>query len=130
MIGHLAVITSEAENSFIRTTWGDARGWLGAHDRAVEGTFVFVGGPETGLTPSYSNWKSGMPDNNGNNEDCLEMNAGWNDYICSNALQGYYIELDCPGTMLQGAYGCSRAYHTRSGFCCLTMCAIDLLFDV
>jgi hypothetical protein len=106
MIGHLAVITSATENTFLRRLANDARGWLGADDKATEGTFILLGGAEMGLSPVFTEWKSGQPDNN-NNEDCLEMNQGWNDQACSFISPGYYVEYECPAMMIEGAYGCT-----------------------
>ena len=58
--GHLVVITSRAENDFIKTNLGISQHvWIGLSDEATEGTHVWV----TGETFSYSNWHSGQPNN-------------------------------------------------------------------
>ncbi|XP_060587615.1 neurocan core protein-like isoform X2 [Ruditapes philippinarum] len=58
--------------------------WLGATDRAVEGTFVWNSGAPWG----YTNWIPTNPDNF-YNEDCLHAywrpsRIGWNDWSCNN----------------------------------------------
>jgi hypothetical protein len=59
---------------------------------------------------SYSDWASGEPNNGGDNgnEHCVVFSTGgkWNDYVCTAPIDGYYYEYDCPGVLIQGAYGC------------------------
>ncbi|MCB9989817.1 MAG: type I secretion C-terminal target domain-containing protein [Rhodospirillales bacterium] len=89
--GHLAVITSAAENTFV-TGLVTADSWIGGSDSAVEGEWRWVGGPDDGqqfwqglaagttVGGYYENWNGGEPNNSGD-EDALEMNngGGWND---------------------------------------------------
>jgi hypothetical protein len=102
--GYLATITSSDENTFIsgRLT---ADGWIGASDAAVEGTWRWATGPESGtafwsgtstgsaVDGNYENWATNEP-NQAGNEDCAQFysaNAFWNDLSCSNGL-GYVVE--------------------------------------
>jgi hypothetical protein len=95
--GHLAVPTSQAENALVASIApslpGQIRGdlWLGAADLATEGTFLW----ESGEAFSYTSWRTGEPNNLGNNanEDCLTIDAlaKWNDRDCIS-LQWYICE--------------------------------------
>lgn len=103
--GHLAVITSADENSFVASLIsGDT--WIGGSDAVVEGEWRWVGGAEDGQqfwqgTASgtsvggfYENWNGGEPNNSGD-EDAVEMNngGGWNDQGAGSA-QDSVIEWD------------------------------------
>lgn len=88
MLGYLATITSQAEQDFLNANWpgprpntGQFRGYnsflIGASDRASEGTFSWIGGPEEGQPLGYTNWSSGEPNNNAGNEDYVT--AWWGD---------------------------------------------------
>ena len=108
MIGHLATITSAAENEFVITSFRSAKGWLATTDLASEGSFYFIAGPEVGQGLIYKNWASNQPDNARGNEDCVEIyGTKWNDCDCSALNLGYYVEYDCPGVLVVGAYGCT-----------------------
>ncbi len=84
--GHLAIITSENEQVFIESLVKNSNRkvfWLGGSDEFVEGTWKWVDGSNF----VYSNWSSGEP-NNEYNEDFLVIynsNSGrgslgkWND---------------------------------------------------
>lgn len=54
--------------------------FLSMTDSETEGTFTYPGGEPLG----YSNWAPGEPNNNGGNEDCVEIftNGKWNDKSC------------------------------------------------
>ncbi|CAK0774338.1 C-type lectin domain-containing protein [Gammaproteobacteria bacterium] len=79
--GHLATITSQAENDWIQSNFG-TEVWLGGTDEAQEGTWKWITGEEW----SYTNWQSGEPNDSCGGEDYLEMNfpghgpSTWNDY--------------------------------------------------
>jgi hypothetical protein len=114
--GYLATITSQAENDFIATQL-KSDSWIGASDAAVEGTWDWVTGPESGeqfwqgngqnagsntVNGMYAHWNNPVtggtgqePNDSGGNEDCAEFyysnNGLWNDLNCSNTL-GYIIE--------------------------------------
>lgn len=111
--GYLATITSQAENDFIATQL-KSDSWIGASDSAVEGTWRWVTGPESGeqfwqgsgsgntVNSMYAHWNNPVtggtgqePNDSGGNEDCAEFyysnNGLWNDLNCSSTL-GYIIE--------------------------------------
>ena len=59
--------------------------WIGIHDIANEGNFVY---DSNGLIIGYQNWNSGEP-NDAGGEDCTEIyveNGKWNDIPCNNQL--------------------------------------------
>ncbi|CAK0778130.1 C-type lectin domain-containing protein [Gammaproteobacteria bacterium] len=56
--GHLATITSQAENNWIQSNFGNEV-WLGGTDEAQEGTWKWITGEEW----NYTNWTPGEPDN-------------------------------------------------------------------
>lgn len=110
--GHLATITSAAENAYVRAL-GAGNLWLGASDAVTEGDWLWAGsGPEGGSLFSqgsvaqggyYTNWVTGQPDNS-SNEDHLEMQASgqWNDALTSVA-KAYVIEWE--GSAVMAALG-------------------------
>jgi hypothetical protein len=77
--GHLASITSSAENDFVRTNFASSEFWIGANDAAVEGDFQWSSGEPF----SYSNWWFGEPNDSGGIEDYALINfvesGRWND---------------------------------------------------
>ncbi len=77
--GHLATITSEAENNFLATNTAGLNPWVGYSDRAIEGTFIW----ETGEKITYENWLGGEPNDFEAGEDFTVINFGgpglWND---------------------------------------------------
>jgi len=98
--GELASIESSQENDFLVTmlsttanndAHNDARYWIGASDRAKEGTWMW----SDGTAWKYTNWDFQNPSNSGGGEDCLEIwgferdkpnNNGrgtWNDNACN-----------------------------------------------
>jgi lectin-like protein/PEP-CTERM motif-containing protein len=78
--GHLVAINSQAEQDFLRNTFGTIRNfWIGLTDVASEGNFVWSNGDAV----TYTNWATSEP-NNLFNEDYVLMNwnnsnGGWND---------------------------------------------------
>jgi len=110
MTGYMATVTSQAEQNFLIATFGVGAAWLGGNDRATEGTWQWVNGPEAGQTfynagagsqPGYSNWNAGEPNNCCNGEDDLlygyfgDAAAMWNDYgvpSFPNERYSYFVE--------------------------------------
>ena len=89
--GHLATITSTAENTFLT---GIGWHWIGVSDQLVEGTWVWVNNE-----PSiYTNWLGGQPDNNGN-QDFAIMNGQWDDQSAT-ATFSHILEFDCTTSAL------------------------------
>lgn len=82
---HLVTIRNANENGWLGQTFDPSvRYWIGLNDRATEGPFVWV----SGETSTYTNWKSGEPNDYFGNEDCAEINnsvaGGWNDFSCTS----------------------------------------------
>ena len=90
--GHLVVISSAAENSFVATAAG-GRAWIGLDDVDSEGKFNWV----TGEAVSYSNWANNEPNNDLGIEDYVEINRFgpglWNDLPVNIGLR-YIVEFD------------------------------------
>ena len=89
---HLATIDDASEDSWLDSTadsYSTLKWWFGLNDISREGTFVW----SDGSTSTYTNWKSGEPNNAGGNEDCAQINrytdGTWNDEPCSSAF--YFI---------------------------------------
>ena len=84
----LAIPRSEAENDFIAGLIPNEHIWIGVNDIANEGSFVAVDGDPL----SWTKWDSGEPNNQGYNEDAVEIRQGsvhqtipksWNDSLGS-----------------------------------------------
>lgn len=90
--GHLASVTTSAEDEYLRSIAGGARIWLGASDSQTEATWEWL----SGETWFYEHFAAERPDNVGRSEHCLTLdNDGfWDDAPC---------ELELP-------YVCERAY--------------------
>ena len=103
--GHLAIITSQEENDFIKSIVMGVS-WVGGADSAVEGEWRWSGGPENGqqfwqglaaggaVNGMYTNWNAGEPNQSGN-EDSLQflVSGKWNDQSGAS-LQGFVTEWD------------------------------------
>lgn len=102
--GYLVTITSEAEDSFIKTVIGNAvYVWAAGSDNQQEGVWRWMAGPELGMIfygpgaapGAYSHWNSGEPNNN-NTENFLHINANapqnWNDIYATFPSGGYVVE--------------------------------------
>jgi outer membrane protein OmpA-like peptidoglycan-associated protein len=110
--GYLAEINSQAENSFIGTETSATNIWIGASDRAVEGTWIWDGATSTynkpagsggsaqGAGGAFSSWASGEPNDHVSGgvdrEDCAVTNwsgavGRWNDLPCASAY-AYLVE--------------------------------------
>jgi hypothetical protein len=107
--GYLVTITSAAEQSFVETIIRSV-GWIGASDRASEGQWKWVTGPETGTlftqcpssnwysaagceyTFGYVHWANGEPNEYGG-EDYAHVYASgwWNDYNENNQDVSSYL---------------------------------------
>ncbi len=119
--GYLMTIEDALEHNFVYQAVGSVNGWMGglrtdntAYDAdtfaASKGsTWVWVCGPSSGeaISSIYTNWKSGEPNNYGNNEWAAQYGYGangmWNDLSTTNSsIGGYFVEYTAYGT--QTAY--------------------------
>lgn len=121
--GHLATITSAAENDFIRDTFqtGQAQffAWIGGHEPADDGVWLWGAGPEAGVqfsngpvaTAPYSfvAWSGVEPNDFAPGEDFAATNLGgsfagvqpgrWIDSPNPNPadpIKGYLVEYELP----------------------------------
>jgi hypothetical protein len=94
----LAEVDSAQENQFVASVVGTQESWLGASDRAREGTwlwqsgvrfyaplFLWFSGPVDGR---YTSFVSGEPNDGGGNSDCMRMvsGGGWRDGNCADSF--------------------------------------------
>ncbi|XP_034044864.1 CD209 antigen-like protein E [Thalassophryne amazonica] len=89
---HLVIITHEAEQKFITSKVSEIH-WIGLTDEEEEGTWKWVNGAP--LNTTY--WRSGEPNNGGNNEDCVVVVPSnslhnWNDLNCQQLLHRWICE--------------------------------------
>jgi formylglycine-generating enzyme required for sulfatase activity len=117
LMGYLATITSEAEETFLKTHFGEnALVWVGASDASVEGEWRWVTGPEgvsddgkgvlfwlgnqNGTAVGFENWIDGIePNGLGEDEDYIDWNHNssgrWNDVAADtprDVISGYFVE--------------------------------------
>lgn len=99
--GYVATVTSSGEQSFITSSVTESVAWLGGHDRAVEGLFRWVNGPEAGQAFGFTFWAGGEPNNccGGENDVVINWDAAgrWNDIglpAFPDYRAGYIIEFD------------------------------------
>ena len=94
--GHLAVVTSGPENTFIANTFHNPPNrhiWIGLSDLRVEDLFEWIDDSPSspGATTSgtgFAAWDSGEPNNSGD-ENCVHyagVSGFWNDLDCSGEL--------------------------------------------
>ena len=105
VIGHLAAITTRAENQYASSVAGlDA--WIGVSDLPVRGAFKYSGGPENGLAVNFTAWAANEPAVVGTTNDCVEVhNGSWVDTQCSNLLP-FVVEYECPPGFSFGLKAC------------------------
>jgi Pregnancy-associated plasma protein-A len=130
--GHLATITSAAENEWVRANIANFGGaarivWLGLTDVAAEGTYVWP----TGEPFSYAKWAPGEP-NDLNGEDYVEMYptvGTWNDIHAYSGWANYAVaEVE---VVICGDYGTLSCFETHptpfcsNAACCAEVCAQD-----
>ena len=114
--GHLANITSAAENSFLDSLVV-AESWIGGSDAATEGAWLWLDGPESGqqfwagaaggspVGGMYENWNGGEPNNSGNEDGAtIRTDGRWNDRTVGSSLD-YVIEWDADSIIPGAAAG-------------------------
>jgi Ca2+-binding RTX toxin-like protein len=103
--GHLAHVTTAAENSAIDTLAGANAVWLGGSDEGTEDTWLWIGGPMAGIqfwsggsggsvqNGFYENFSGGMPNKSNNDDDGLiQVNGGsWNDSRTNGGTTNRYV---------------------------------------
>ncbi|MEY2741008.1 MAG: hypothetical protein RL283_1110, partial [Actinomycetota bacterium] len=101
--GYWVTITDSQENSFIASNMNAPNIAIGLSDRATEGTWKWLGGPEAGQTATYTSWSAGEPNDWGSGEDYVVTNwsggaGSWNDYGMPETSGGlaYVVEYDGP----------------------------------
>lgn len=99
--GYLVTVTSAAEYAFLTPLTNYDNTWLAGTDAAVEGTWVWAAGPETGevfwkdnASITYANWRAFEPSNSGGVEDYV---IGWWDGdkwgdASNGVANGYIVE--------------------------------------
>lgn len=106
--GHVATITSAAENTFV-SSLSSANGWIAGTDSGVEGTWVMDVGPEAGTTfwfggpggtlgaTGYAGWDPNEPnDATAAGEDWVHLDPRsglWND-LFDTAATPYFVEFE------------------------------------
>jgi len=90
--GNLPVITSEAEDNFLRNAAGEGSYWLALTDENQEGSFAWT----TGVPLSYTNWNENEPNdwNTGEDYGHVRPDGRWND-VNAHALNWAIMEIPC-----------------------------------
>jgi Ca2+-binding RTX toxin-like protein len=97
--GHLATITSSAENTFIGNLTGTSFAWIDGTDSATEGTFVWTEGPDSGTqfwtdVGNYQNFYQSTPTtNSGARDNVLFLGDTYSDtwYAWESAYNTNYV---------------------------------------
>eukprot|EP01043_Picozoa_sp_COSAG02_P021916 COSAG02_NODE_1124_length_14441_cov_21.457607_14_plen_693_part_00 len=99
--GHLAVISSQAQQDTAVALSGELSVWIGLHDLTEEDEFVWSDGEPLG---AYDNWGATFPDEGGSvgvqcaedtpGQDCVIAQSvirhAWNDFPCATSTGGNF----------------------------------------
>ena len=98
--GHLAAVTSDAENAFLFGQFGGGDLWIGLSDPTMENEWTWANGEPT----AYTNWGDGEPNHAAGIEWCAQMRGDgkWNDLAETQALRGV-VEIGSLGVSTQEA---------------------------
>ncbi len=88
MGAHLAAIQSATDAATLGAVLGTGEAWIGLTDQLSEGQFLWVIDANTFLTPAFSGFAVGQPDNKPfDAADCVRAGSGgWTDEVCTNTL--------------------------------------------
>ena len=132
--GHLATVTSVAEDVFVHNEWmtanpnptgafPDSEAWIGGFQPAGSpepvGGWTWING-EGLLSAGYTNWLGGEPNDVGGGEGHMTIalfgQFGWNDEGNLDGINGYIVEYDCNEVIIDIKF-CSNpnAHNCRSG---------------
>ncbi|XP_060593245.1 perlucin-like protein [Ruditapes philippinarum] len=95
--GQLVEIEDAAEDNFIISEARRRQNsyWIGLSDIQEEGTWVWMNSKIPLVPGDYTNWESGQPDNDDDDENCVNLeenfNMLWNDLAC-HTVQNYICE--------------------------------------
>jgi hypothetical protein len=110
MQGHLATVSTKAENDLIATLRGAGRNvWIDGSDAGIEGIWGYTSGPQINTPLSYTNWDSSTAEpNGGTNENCLlqQDDGTWGSAGCTKGFH-FVVEYEktcalpwCNGSLL------------------------------
>jgi hypothetical protein len=132
--GYLAVINSDAENTYLANLLTLQSAWIGCYDERNEGTFEWVNGDPL----SYTNWYPGQPNNFNGGQDYVELlnNGQWNDQYNNFSLE-YILEIPgcvdlsqiagpAPGTILPPGTSHTVTYRATDGCGNAETCSFDI----
>ncbi|XP_035665050.1 C-type mannose receptor 2-like [Branchiostoma floridae] len=115
--GLLAMPKDNATNTFIHELGGTSGPrWIGLTDANSEGQWVFADG-QTLASAGYNNWRSGEP-NNAGNEDCVEVidtGHDWYDVPCERPM-GFVCQLACPAGYVRFNTGCYKDFAEQKTY--------------
>jgi hypothetical protein len=114
--GHLATITSAEENEFIATTidtgLSNYFAWIGGHEPADDGVWVWAVGPEAGVqfalfgsaTPphNWAPWGGVEPNDVAAGEDFAGINVGLSSFGIDNGEWGDGVDVPTSPDSIQG----------------------------
>uniref|UniRef100_A0A8D1PQR2 C-type lectin domain family 4 member F n=1 Tax=Sus scrofa TaxID=9823 RepID=A0A8D1PQR2_PIG len=88
---HLASVTSEEEQGFVKQFTSSSYYWIGLTDSGSEGIWRWTDGTPFNNAQSRRFWSENQPDNwkhqNGQREDCVQIQQKWNDMYCTALFQ-------------------------------------------